>query len=104
MSNTNDVPPSPWQTRLAYLITILATAGITAAVLALLVNISERKQEAKEHFLRLVKQDETTIDPAVWGKNFPREYDSYLLTADSKSGHGGSDAFSPSRLEADPQL
>lgn len=104
MDNASNSHRSPWLTRLAYLIAILATAGVTVAILSLLVNISERKEEAKEHFLRLVKQDETTIDPAVWGKNFPREYDSYLMTADSQSGDGGSDAFSPSRLEADPRL
>ena len=86
MSNANDSPQSPWRTRLVYLIAVLATACVTAAVLALLMNIAERKEEAKEHFLRLVKQDETTIDPAVWGKNFPRQYDSYLLTADITIG------------------
>ncbi len=104
MPDSNELPPSRWRRRLVYVTTILATAGITAVVLAILVNISERKREAKEHFLRLVAQDENTIDPAVWGTNFPRQYDSYLLTAEPHGGNGGSDAFSPSRLEADPRL
>ena len=91
--------------RLAYAVTILLTAGVTAGVLALLMNIAERKREAKEHYLKLVELDENTIDPAVWGKNFPRQYDSYLLTADTeRTRYGGSDALAPSRLDADPRL
>ncbi len=89
----------------AYGTIIVAIAAMTFAILALLMNISERKREAREHFVRLVDLDETTIDPAIWGKNFPREYDTYLLTADNpRRGHGGSDGISPSRLEADPRL
>ena len=38
---------------------------------ALLVNIFERKQEARNPFFRVVELDDETVDPAVWGKNFP---------------------------------
>src|SRR5262245_14254410 len=99
-------PNSPRRSgRWLYLVTILVTAGVTAGILALLMSIAERKREAREHFIRLVELDEDTIDPAVWGKNFPRQYDSYLLTADTeRTRYGGSDALAPSRLEADPRL
>jgi nitrite reductase (cytochrome c-552) len=67
------------------------------------MNINERKQEAKQHFLTIVDLTEDTIDPAEWGKNFPRQYDSYKRTAENTSRrHGGSEAIS--KLEEDPRL
>jgi nitrite reductase (cytochrome c-552) len=42
-----------------------------AASTALLVNIMERKQEARNPFFRVVELSDDTEDPAVWGKNFP---------------------------------
>src|SRR5262249_60530327 len=60
------------------LVAIAATAAFAAAaVTALLVNIIERKQEAKNPFFRVVELDDATDDPAVWGKNFPLQYDAY---------------------------
>src|SRR5437868_15325723 len=89
---------------LFYLTTIIVTAVITAGIVALLVNIMQRKEEAREHFLKVVDLDEDTVDPAKWGQNFPREYDSYLRTADdARAPRGGSEAM-PSKLEADPRL
>jgi hypothetical protein len=39
-----------------------------------------------------------TIDPAVWGRNFPREYDGYLRTVDNeRSQQSGSESFAPSK-------
>ena len=38
--------PSRWRGRLLYLATILVTAAATYGVVALLMNINERKQEA----------------------------------------------------------
>jgi nitrite reductase (cytochrome c-552) len=70
-------------------------------VAALLLNVAERKREAKEHYVELVRLDEETIDPALWGKNFPRQFDAYKRTVDvERTRHGGSDAFS--HLEQDP--
>jgi nitrite reductase (cytochrome c-552) len=98
------VPPPPRrQGWLLYLATILVTAAATYIVVALLMNINERKQEARQHYLKLVELDESTIDPAEWGKNFPREYDGYLRTAENTNRrHGGSEAIS--KLDEDPRL
>jgi nitrite reductase (cytochrome c-552) len=94
---------SRWRGRLLYLATVLVTAAVTYGVVALLMNISERKQEAKEHYLKLVELNEETIDPAEWGKNFPRQYDGYKRTAENTSRrHGGSEAIS--KLDEDPRL
>jgi nitrite reductase (cytochrome c-552) len=62
----------------------LAAALAAAATAALLVNIFERKQEAKNPFFRVVELDETTVDPAVWSRNFPFQYDLYRRTVDQR--------------------
>lgn len=84
-----------------YAALMVLTAGATVAVLFLLTNIMERKEEAKQHVFQLVELTEQTVDPAEWGKNFPRQYDSYKRTVDvERTRHGGSEAFS--KLDVEP--
>ncbi|MEP3482693.1 MAG: ammonia-forming cytochrome c nitrite reductase subunit c552 [Fuerstiella sp.] len=87
---------------------ILLTALVAAAsfgMIALLVNIFERKQEARTTFTKVVDVDETSSDPEPWGRNFPVQYESYLKTADStRTEYGGNHALPPSKLEQDPWL
>ena len=82
---------------LGYIVLIVVVAVATYLVSALLMNIQKRKWEAKNRYVRLVEVDEDTTDPAVWGKNWPKQYESYLLTSlPSKTrfgGHGGSEAL-----------
>jgi nitrite reductase (cytochrome c-552) len=86
-----------------YLAIIVATAVLTAAVLALLGNIRQRKEEGRSRFLPLAELADSVVDPALWGKNYPREYDGYLRTVDTlRTRYGGSEAFS--KLETDPAL
>jgi nitrite reductase (cytochrome c-552) len=84
-----------------------AAAGAAAAavaVAALLVNIFERKQEARNPFHRVVELDDATTDPAVWGKNFPLHYDGYKRTVDMKrTRFGGSEAVPRAPSQADPR-
>jgi nitrite reductase (cytochrome c-552) len=84
----------------------VAAAVVAAGVAALFANITERKMEARDPYLKLVRVSEATTDPAPWGENFPRQYDSYLLTTESThTRYGGSDgAPAASRLEKDPWL
>ncbi len=87
---------------------ILVIGGVAAiaaaAITALLVNIFERKQEAKNPFFRVVELTDETTDPAVWGKNFPLQYDAYLRTTDQKrTRYGGSEALPKAPTEADPR-
>jgi len=92
----------PHAGRLTYgLVGVLAAAG-TAGVMMLALNIFERKQEARQTAFKLVEVTEETIDPAVWGRNFPRQYDSYRRTVDTaRTRHGGSEAFQ--KLDDDPR-
>jgi nitrite reductase (cytochrome c-552) len=100
------------------LIATLAAAAVAAGLSALLINIAERKEEAKNPFYKVVELDDETDDPVVWGKNFPLQYDGYLRTVDQqRTRFGGSEAVprtptsadprsvvSQSRLEEDPRL
>src|SRR5262245_13906520 len=88
--------------------TMLVVAVATALVTALLVNIFERKSEARSPYVRLAEVTEDTTDPAKWGVNWPKQYDSYLLTAQTTrtrfGGHGGSEALPEEKIARDPWL
>jgi len=105
--------------RLSLIVTTAAVAALAAAGgAALLVNIFERKQEARNPFYRVVELNDQTEDPALWGKNFPLQYDGYRRTVDQvRTRFGGSEAVprtpsqvdprsivAQSRLEQDPRL
>jgi nitrite reductase (cytochrome c-552) len=82
----------------------LAAAVAAAASTALLVSIVERKQEARNPFYRVVELTDETVDPAIWGKNFPQQYDAYLRTVDQeRTRFGGSEALPQTPSLADPR-
>jgi nitrite reductase (cytochrome c-552) len=82
----------------------IGAAVATVAVTALLVNIFEHKQEAKNPFYRVVELTDETEDPAIWGKNFPLQYDDYKRTVDQvRTRYGGSEAVQRTPTEADPR-
>ena len=89
---------------LAFLITAIGIVLIAA----LLINIFERKAEARNPYVRLVEVTEDTTDPEPWGVNWPKQYESYKLTALATrtrfGGHGGSEALPEQKAERDPWL
>ena len=88
--------------RLLLLTAVAAVGG--AVVTGLLVNIFEHKQEAKDPFFRVVEITDETEDPAIWGKNFPVQYDGYLRTVDQvRTRFGGSEAVPRTPTAADPR-
>lgn len=93
--------------KLYYLLVITLVATATIGVMLLYENIARRKEEAKQVVFKLVDITEQTIDPALWGKNFPRQYDGYRRTAErtgTEYGGGGSEALSVDKLAQDPLL
>ncbi len=87
--------------KILYLLIIFVVAAASVGVMLLLQNIAQRKDEAKEHVFRVVEVTEDTIDPTVWGRNYPRQYDGYRRTVDTeRTRHGGSEAFQ--KLDEDP--
>jgi nitrite reductase (cytochrome c-552) len=86
------------------LITALVTAIIAIGATAMLVNIFEKKEEAKNPFFRVVELDDETEDPEIWGKNFPMQYDLYRKTVDQvRTRFGGSEAKPRTPTSADPR-
>ncbi len=85
-------------------ITIILSAVATIGIVALLVNIFERKQEARNPFYKVVELTDTTESPETWGKNFPLQYDDYLKTVDQvRTKYGGSEALPHTPTQADPR-
>jgi nitrite reductase (cytochrome c-552) len=95
--------PRSW---LPLAIVAVVAAAIAAGTAALFLNIQQRKAEARDPFLKIVRVGEDTTDPAPWGTNWPRQYDAYRRTVDAThTRYGGSDgAPAQSRLEKDPWL
>jgi len=88
-----------------YLLILGLTALATFGVAALLVTIFQHRQEALVPFVRLVEVDESTTDPAVWGTNWPSQFDGYRRTVDtSDTEFGGSSAMAESKLDEYPWL
>jgi len=110
---TNDTSPDgpkPRRTNLALIVALFAVVAVSTAVIAsLLVNIFQRKQEAKNPYLRFVDVTADTTDPAEWGKNWPRQYDGYLRTMlATRTKYGGGAAsetmLPPEKAEKNPWL
>ena len=117
MADTNE-PRTRMSGARALILAAAAAAAVTLAVVALLVNVFERKQEGRNPFYRVVELTDDTEDPAIWGRNFPHQYDGYRRTVDQqRTRYGGSEAIprtptsvdprsviAQSRLEEDPRL
>lgn len=93
-----------------YAVVALGVAIATAGATALLINVFQRKQEARSPFLKLVEVTENDVDPAKWGVNWPREYDGYRRTSEpTHTKYGGGlagpeGAMPPEKAERDPWL
>ncbi|MBI5686709.1 MAG: ammonia-forming cytochrome c nitrite reductase subunit c552 [Verrucomicrobia bacterium] len=85
-------------------IVVVIAAAVSFGGIAFLVNIMERKQEAKNPFYRVVELTNEIEDPAVWGKDFPHQYDDYKKTTDQvRTKYGGSEALPRTPSQADPR-
>lgn len=77
----------------AYVVVIGVLALLTVGVLFLMQSISERQREGRQDAFRVVPLSEDVVDPAVWGQNYPNQYDSYKRTVDiQRTRYGGSEA------------
>ena len=95
--------PRLYNLKIVVLVAFIAFAAAVAG-LALLTNIMERKNEARNPFFRVVELTDDTVDPEIWGKNFPLQYDGYKRTADQKrTRYGGSEAIPHTPTDADPR-
>ncbi|MGI5861226.1 MAG: ammonia-forming cytochrome c nitrite reductase subunit c552 [Myxococcales bacterium] len=82
----------------------VGAAVVTAATTALLLDIHTKQQEAKAPFFRVVELTDETVEPEVWGKNFPLQYDGYKRTVEMKrTKYGGSEPVARTPTESDPR-
>lgn len=87
-----------------YTLILAVVVMITLGITALLVNIFEKKVEAKNPFFKVVELSDDIEDPAVWGKNFPLQYDGYKRTVDmTRTRFGGSEALPKTPTKSDPR-
>jgi len=101
---TPQTDPERRRSRRLFTSVIILAAVTSVAVTALLINIFERKQEARNPFYRVVELNDTIDDPATWAKNFPLQYDLYMRTVDmQRTKYGGSEAMPHSPTQADPR-
>lgn len=87
---------------LAGAVALLGCAAFGAT--ALLVNIFQHQQEARNPFFRVVSLDDNTVDPQIWGMNFPLQYDGYKRTVDMvRTKYGGSESLPHEPSARDPR-
>lgn len=84
----------------------LAVVGVVVLLGLLLLSIIERRVERTQPMQLVTPIGPWETDPAVWGRNYPREYDRYLRSqisdAEHQTRYGGSVARN--YLEQDPLL
>jgi nitrite reductase (cytochrome c-552) len=99
-------PDAPHKTR--FFAVLAVSIVVTVLITALLMTIFEHKEEARNPYVRFVNVTEETTDPAPWGINWPREFDTYKLTSTATrtkyGGHGGSDTLPREKAEESPWL
>lgn len=86
------------------LVSVTVSTALALGVSALLVNIMEKKSEAKQTFLQIAPMSDDEENPAEWGKNFPLQYEGYMKTVDQvRTRFGGSEALARTPSQADPR-
>ncbi len=91
-------------TKKVLVFSIFASAVTVFLVMALLVDIFEKKQEGQILFNQVVEITDDTTDPAEWGKNFPIQYEDFLKSTQMiPTKHGGSKKVPRTPTEKDPR-
>ncbi len=82
----------------------LIVAGATFGVTMLLINIAERKREARLYPAKLTEVEQSEPDSKKWGESFQNQYDAWLKTSTNygRTKYGGSEPFQ--HVEENPRL
>jgi nitrite reductase (cytochrome c-552) len=84
-------------------VTALCTGAAIASLWIATDGLAE-KQAATGSDADTVELTEDTLDPEIWGQNFPLQYEAYLKTVDmQRTRFGGSEAFPQTPSDADPR-
>ncbi len=85
---------------------VVISFGVLAglAMSLFLVNIIQKKQEAKNPFFKVIEITDDIDDPAKWGVNFPLQFEGYRKTTDmERTRYGGSEGIPRTPSKADPR-
>ncbi len=95
--------PAPTGRRWAGPLILVLVAGAVAMLGLLAASIMERRWETQRPLMLVAPLPEWEPDNAVWGRDYPRQYESYLRTStsDTRTRFGGS--FARDYLEDDPR-
>ncbi|GAA1398962.1 ammonia-forming cytochrome c nitrite reductase subunit c552 [Luteococcus peritonei] len=101
-SNRSDQPKLSTKILLGAL--VLASLLVTLVIAALLVDVAKKQNEAEVPYFEAVKITDDTVDPAVWGKNFPIQYEMFKKTTEMEpTEHGGSNPTKQTPTATDPR-
>lgn len=90
--------------RLIYGVIFFGAVFITAGIALLLTNVSQHQNEARVSPVKVVDIPDGELDPAVWGQNFPVQYEMFMRTQENygSTPYGGSEKYS--KLERYPAM
>ena len=98
MSNEGRAAKRPSWT--GYVMVLLLLAAITIGILVVL-DAAATARKTTERQSGNATFGEEAVDPATWGKRYPRQYELYRRTVDvERTRHGGSESFQ--KLDEDP--
>jgi nitrite reductase (cytochrome c-552) len=104
--NIPESKPSKSRTWLWIGLAFVAGLVLMGGAAYLLTSITTHKAEEAEYPLQVVDIPEDELDPAAWGQNFPRQYDSFVKTEisgpDTETPYGGANPYD--KLERYPIL
>ena len=64
-------------------VVVLVVVALAAAFITwLFMDIMDKKQEAAHPWSPVAEITDTTFDPAVWGENWPKQYEGYMATSE----------------------
>jgi nitrite reductase (cytochrome c-552) len=97
--------PSRGRSAVSFAFAVAVFAIVGFGVIALVVTMFQRKQEARNPFVRRVEVTEISTDPEPWGVNWQSQFDGYRRTVDvTHTRYGGSEAIPEQKLEQQPWL
>ncbi|MCH2176881.1 MAG: ammonia-forming cytochrome c nitrite reductase subunit c552 [Lentisphaeria bacterium] len=93
---------------IGFVVLVIVLSTIIGAILSLLFNIRERKEEGRTKFIQRVEVTEDDVDPSKWGTNWPAQYKSYrktsIPTKTKYGGHAGSEALPEQKIDRYPWM
>ena len=97
----NEGRPAKRPSWTGYVMVLLLLAAVTIGILVVLDAAATARKVSERRPAHTATFGEDAVDPATWGKPYPRQYELYRRTVDvERTRHGGSQSFQ--KLDEDP--